>query len=207
MNRVTPGPGFSQIRLFSAAPTRMMGRMKRLAGWTGATLLGLPVALLAHVATYGNEHLIGGSVHALVMEAGLVLAALAGIVAIGTCLLSSRSAESGSVLAARLSAYLPGWLPLAVCALGWFLGIERCESASFAFAPLTLLWLAVFAVLTARGAGAAARAIATLAVAWFAPARSARPGIRNLRFAYAAPPIVSRGYVRRRFARPPPLFP
>jgi len=133
----------------------MMGRMKWLAGWTGAVLLGLPVALLAHVATYGNEHLIGGSAHALVMEVGFVLAALAGVTAIATCLLSSRSAESGSVLAARLSAYLPAWLPLALCALGWFLGIERCESASFGFDPLTLLWVAGFAVLAVRGARAA----------------------------------------------------
>jgi hypothetical protein len=185
----------------------MMGRMKRLAGWTGAVLLGLPVALLAHVATYGNEHLIGGSAHALLIEVGFVLATLAGVVSIAACLLSSASAESGSVLAARLSTYLPGWFPLALCALGWFLGIERCESAVFAVAPLTLLWLTGFAFLAARGARAAARAIATLAVAWFAPARSARAGIHNLRFAYVAPPVASRGHVRRRFARPPPLFP
>jgi len=184
----------------------MMGRMKRLAGWTGAVLLGLPVALLAHVATYGNEHVIGGSAHALVIEVGLVLAALAGVVATAACLLSPRCAESGSVLAARLGAYLPGWLPLALCALGWFLGIERCESAAFGFDPLTLLWLAAFAFLAVRGARAAARAVATLAVAWFAPARSARTGISNLRYAYAAPLVASRGHVRRRFARPPPLF-
>lgn len=207
MNRGTRAPVSGKLGCFIVAHTRMMGRMKRLAGWTGAVLLGLPVALLAHVAIYGNEHLIGGSAHALVVEVGLALAALGGVVAIATCLLSSHSAESGSVLAARLSAYLPGWLPLALCALGWFLGIERCESASFGFDPITLFWLAGFAVLAARGARAGARAVATLAVAWFAPARSTRPGIRNLRFAYAAPLVASRGHVRRRFARPPPLLP
>jgi hypothetical protein len=137
----------------------------------------------------------------------LVLAALAGIAALGACLLSPSSAQSGSVLATRYAAYLPGWFPLALCALGWFLGIERCESASFAFDPVTLLWLSGFALAAAGGARAAARAVARLAVAWFAPSRIARAGIRNRRFSYAAPLVASRGYVRRRFARPPPLFP
>jgi len=183
-----------------------MGRMKRLAGWTGAVLLGLPVALLAHVAIYGNEHLVGGSAHALLTEGGWMLAALTGIAALAACLLSSRSAQSGSVLAARFAAYVPGWLPLAPCALGWFLGIERCESAAFGFDPVTLVWLAAFAFLAVRGARAAARAVAALAVAWFAPARAARSGI-GLRFAYAAPVVAGRGHIRRRFARPPPLLP
>jgi hypothetical protein len=181
--------------------------MKRLAGWTGAVLLGLPVALLAHLAIYGNEHLVGGSEHALLIEVGYVLAALAGVAALAACLLSSRSAESGSVLACRFATYLPAWFPLAVCALGWFLGIERCESPTFAFAPLTLVWLAVFAVLAVRGARAAARAWASLAVAWFAPALAARAGIASLRFAYAAPLVATRRHVRRRFARPPPHLP
>jgi len=185
----------------------MMGRMKRLAGWTGAVLLGLPVALVAHAAIYGNEHLVGGSAHALLTEGALVLAALAGIAALAACLLSSRSAQSGSVLAARFAAYLPDWLPLVLCALGWFLGIERCESASFGFDPSTLVWLAIFAFLGARGARAAARAVAALAVTWFAPARSARDGIGSVRLAYAAPLVASRGHARRRFARPPPFFP
>lgn len=185
----------------------MIGRMKRLAGWTGAVLLGLPVALLAHVATYGNEHVMGGSQHNLLIGVGFVLAALAGVAALAGSLLSSRSAQSGSVLATRIGSYLPAWWPLAICAFGWFAGIERLESPTLAFDPLTLLWLGILAFLAIRGARATVRACAALAVAWFAPARAGRPGIANLRFAYATPPVASRGHRRRRFARPPPLLP
>lgn len=181
--------------------------MKRLAGWSGAVLLGLPVALLAHLATYGNEHLIGGSAHGLLIEVGYLLAALAGIGLLAASLLSSRSAGSGSMMAARLAAYLPGGLSLGLCALAWFLGIERCESPAFGIDPLTLVWIAAFAFVAYRGARAAARAVASLVVAWSAPARAARDGIGSRRFAYAAPAVASRGHVRRRFARPPPLFP
>ncbi len=181
--------------------------MKRLAGWTGAVLLGLPVALLAHVATFGNEHTMGGSAHNLLIEVGYVLAALAGVAALTGTLLSSRSAQSGSLLASRISTYLPVWLPLAICAFGWFLGIERLESPTPAIDPLTLLWLGVLAFLAIRGTRAAVRAFAALAVAWYAPARAARPGLANLRLAYSAPLVGSRGHVRRRLARPPPLLP
>ncbi len=181
--------------------------MKRLTGWTGAVLLGLPVALLAHVATFGNEHVMGGSEHALLVQVGYVLAALAGVAGLTGTLLSSRSAQSGSLLATRISTYLPVWLPLVICALGWFIGIERLESPTPSIDPLTLLWLGILAFLAIRGARAAVRAFAALAVAWYAPARAARPGLASLRFAYSVPPVVSRGHVRRRFARPPPLLP
>jgi hypothetical protein len=181
--------------------------MKRLAGWTGAALLGLPVALLAHMGTYGNEHLMGGSQHNLLVEVGLVLAAVSGVVALAAALLSPGSVQSGSVLAARVSAYLPTWLPLALCSLACFMAIERCESPVLTFDPLVPIWIAVLSFFAYRGARAIVRAFAALAVAWFAPARAARPGLSNLRFAYTAPLVASRGHVRRRFARPPPLLP
>jgi hypothetical protein len=185
----------------------MIARMKRLAGWTGALLLGLPVALLAHMGTYGNEHLVGGSQHGLLIEVGFVLAALAGLLALAATLLSSRSAQSGSMLAAKVSAYLPTCLPLALCSLAWFVAIERCESPTLGFDLLVPVWIALLSFFAYRGARAIVRAFATLAVAWFAPARAARPGLTNLRFAYTAPLVASRGYIRRRFTRPPPLLP
>ncbi len=178
--------------------------MRKIAGWTGALLLGLPVALLAHMATYGGEHVVGGAEHGFVVATALLVASLAAVIGVAATVLSSRHAQSGSVSAARIGAYLPAWLPLALTAFAWFWGVERLESSHVVFSLPIILGLALVAWLTVRGARAVLRGLAGFAVAWYAPGRSGR-GFTALRLPTVAPVATPLAPLRRRFARPPPL--
>lgn len=182
-----------------------MFRMQRLAGWTGALVFGLPVALLAHLITFGDEHVVGGGEHGLVVVGAWALTAIVLVGAAASATLSSRRTQSGSVVSARLQAYLPSWAALASTAFLWYLAVERLESPHVSIGLPILAALALLAYLAIVVGRAVLRAFATLAVAWFAPGRMplSRPAPR---LAYAAPVPALAAPVRRRFARPPPRF-
>jgi len=183
-----------------------MVRMRRLAAWAGALVLGLPVALLAHLATFGDAHIVGGTDHTVVVAGAWALAAVAALASAAAAVLSSRRTQSGSVAAARLRAYLPSWGALAVSAGLWYLAVERLESSHIAISLTTVLALAALAYLAVRVTRSLLRAFASLAIAWFAPGR-APLAIPSFRFVYASPALAMAAPVRRRFARPPPHLP
>ncbi|HEY5258402.1 MAG TPA: hypothetical protein VIJ12_08490 [Candidatus Baltobacteraceae bacterium] len=171
-----------------------------------ATLIGSPTALLAHALTYGREHVLGGSHHENVVSLALGLACVA-VLSLGILSLTSvRAAQTGSILAARLAAYLPAWSTLAAMTAFWFAAIEGLEPQHEAGALLpAVVAIVACAWLVSGIARAIVRAFAKLTFAIFAssPARREIPVRRTHRA-----PIVLRACIldRRRFARPPPSF-
>lgn len=171
----------------------------------GALALGLAVSLAAHAALYGGEHSVGGSYHALLLQA-----AGAGLVSLLILLASlawkgARHAADGTVLASRLECYLPGFGSLATAGSVWYLLAERAEPQHAGAANLTIvLALAAASALVAFVTRAAVRAAAVVifAVARYGFSTRAPSWTRQAR---SRPFVRRRSHARRRFARPPPI--
>ncbi len=170
-----------------------------------ALALGLLASILAHGGLYGGEHAMGGSYHALLLQAALA-GGVGLLVFFGLLAASGAGATlNGSVLAARLVERLPGYGSLLIAAGGWY-GVAEClephhASASLLAVPLSLAATSWLVALLSRGVVAvlAGAVIAAWRVAfsprapeWFARLQSPRPTRRIL-------------WTRRRFARPPPI--
>lgn len=168
-----------------------------------AILLGLPVAVFAHVAIFGHEHVIAGAHHNDVMDAALtVVAMLATLLALGS-FLGSRRVADGSILAARMTAHLPSW-PLAITSLGWFALLEHFENRSPSVAGMFVVALVALAVML--GLRAFAKMLARVTLALFTDPVVARRS--RIIFANREPQLLLRTRLSttRRFARPPPAF-
>lgn len=171
----------------------------------GTLALGLLTSLVAHAALYRGGHLEGGAYHGLLLQAA-VAGAVGLLVAFGLLAWSgARSLSDGSILAARLHDRLPGWGGLAASAAIWFGLAEWVEPHHSGAAPwIVLVCLAAVSWLVARLAGFFVRALARLAIAIVRAAFAQRliPWTPLRRTA----PITRRAlWVRRRFARPPPI--
>ena len=170
----------------------------------GALALGLLASIGAHAVIFGDEHVMGGAFHGLLVQIALV--AGGGLLAFFSALAwGQASAADGSIVAARLRERLPGVVPVLFCAALWYAGAESLEPRHEAASPAAmLLVLAALSWLVLRLAGlvagilagaifAAARArFAARAPVW---ARRARPQVASQRTRLA----------RRLFARPPPI--
>lgn len=167
---------------------------------------GLPVALLAHAATFGGGHSAGGALHGLLLDSALALIALG----VGLALLQAKSlsyASAGSVVATRLAKAAPSLVSLVATATGWLFAIESIEPSHVA-APLALFVAVVLSALVARQTvRVCLRAIAAVVVGFGATRGIARQfALVPVRFA-AAPLHIGRLDRVRRFSRPPPLLP
>jgi hypothetical protein len=170
----------------------------------GAAGLGLLASLMAHAATYGHEHAMGGAYHALLQASAFAAAVGFALAALGVVFAARGHYADGSVVAARLAALLPSFPVIAVAASMWFAAGEAVEGAH-AGAPVLLIALALFATtaLVQCAAGLILRFINAIAVA-VADDRFAdrKPRwIFRATFAVVRTPEPARS---RRFARPPP---
>jgi hypothetical protein len=171
----------------------------------GALALGLLASLIAHGSLYGGSHSMGGDYHDLLLDLALAAGAALLIFFGGLAWNGALAATSGSVLAARLSARLPGFGSLATAAAAWYAAAEFVEphhAATSWLAAMLCLAIASWLVLWLSRCALAILAGAILAFfgAAFAPrttARFVRP--TPIRFARSI------AWVRRLFARPPPI--
>lgn len=174
-------------------------------GLPGALVLGLLAAIVAHAVLFAGGHAMGGAYHAALIEVASsgalgLLAFLAGL-----AFFSRGRAADGSILAARLSGWLPNLPALVVTTGVWFAIGERLETAH-ASPPLLVaaLVLALAAWLLHRFARVV---LGTIADAVFSVTRiSFAPRIPSwVRRAAPAPRLRRARIARRRFARPPPI--
>ncbi|HEY6485131.1 MAG TPA: hypothetical protein VIX83_01960 [Candidatus Cybelea sp.] len=172
----------------------------------GALTLGLLASLLAHAGLYGGGHSMGGDYHALLIQlalaSGLSLAVFYGLLAWD----GARAAVNGSVLAARLASRFPGFGTLLVAATVWYAVAELVEGQHHAGIP----WIAIPIALAAAawllqrlgrfGLAVLAGAIVAITGTSFAPRTPTWS-----RFTAQTTPVRPVLWVRRRFARPPPI--
>lgn len=173
----------------------------------GALALGVPAAVLAHTLLFGEGHQLGGSLHDTFL--GIAVAASLGFVVFFVAVASSgakTATTTGSLLAARLCAWLPSVWLLAGSALGWFAGIECSETDGHAPAPLFLLAVVLVgsALVVRWAAWGILGAIASVTLA--ARVRPFAGRARTFACRRPAPILVGIGRIaaHRRFARPPP---
>jgi hypothetical protein len=171
----------------------------------GALALGLLASLAAHAVLYGNEHAMGGSYHALLVQAALG-AGLGLLVFLAAMAWNLRGGTpDGSVLASRLRERLPdaAWL-LATTAL-WYAGAEAVEPHHAGVSPaLAALVLAAAAWLVGHLARAVAGTFARVAIAIARSAFSPRAPSWHRR--QNSRPVAHRFYsAQRRYIRPPPI--
>jgi hypothetical protein len=165
----------------------------------------LLASLVAHAAVYGGDHEAGGNYHVLLLE----MAAAGAVALISAALImgwsGARSVLNGSVLAARLNARLPGFIPLLTASVLCYATVECLEphhadasplatglcltAAAWVIATLCRWFCAVVAATMLRIAGAAFNPRTFI---WFV----AHP---------ATPLSRQRLCAHRRFARPPPI--
>jgi hypothetical protein len=168
--------------------------------------LGLLAALLAHTASYGSDHVVGGSHHV-----ALELLALAGVgafamAAAGIAWLGAGRYADGSVLAAAIRPLVPSLSGLLASATVWFVLIESIEPEHATQAPILVVGLCLFA----------ASALLAFAAKWFVAAIAVIVTLAGITLAFA-PRVASyrrrfehvssarrTDFVYRRFARPPP---
>lgn len=149
---------------------------------------------------------MGGAYHAWLVESALAGAAGFAVLLGALAWTGSQRIADGTVLAARLSARLPGAAPLLAASALWFALGERLEASH---ADASLLLSAVVIALAAWGILALARWFVRM-VAGFALALC-RPDFapRALQWRLRGTPrslIARRSPLRRRlFARPPPV--
>jgi hypothetical protein len=170
----------------------------------GTLILGLLASLLAHAASFGGDHAVGGPFHealsSLALAGGLGFALLLGLAAWSK---TARLAQ-GSVLAARLGPLVPSAASVTAFATPAFFAIEALEGRH---APViigvVLVALAISSFVVAKLAQLFVRAIAHLVVAIASHAFAPRLPY-FIRRASARPRICSTRFTYRRFARPPP---
>ncbi|MBV8531742.1 MAG: hypothetical protein JO104_10525 [Candidatus Eremiobacteraeota bacterium] len=171
----------------------------------GALVLGLLASLAAHGVLYGAGHAIGGSYHALLVQAGLAggLALLASLAALAWT--GAKGIPTGTVMAARLRDRLPGRSELLGAAAVWF-GTAEAIEPHHASAGVVAVAIALVLVswLVHRLAGLAIDVLAGAVISIFRAAFSARTpswSRRPRRRFY----LRRTFWARRRFARPPPI--
>jgi hypothetical protein len=169
----------------------------------GAIALGLLASLFTHAVLFGNGHSVGGTLHEVLLQ-GVAATAVALVVAWVALAWSGRHIADGSVLGARLSARLPAWPSVAVCAAAWYGLIEHAEAShagpSAAIAIAALIIVAAVVCLSAEAlVRSIALAVVAIAASQFFPriVPVCRPSRRVIR--PSAPAL------RRRYARPPPI--
>jgi hypothetical protein len=169
--------------------------------------LGLLAALLAHTASYGNDHAIGGSHHA-----ALELLALAGVggfvvVCAAVAWLGAGRQTDGSVLAATLRPLVPSFGSLLAAGTLWFATIEGLEPEHLTQAPLLLIGLCLIAAAAVISLATSwfVRAIAAIAIA-IVSATFARRLVTYSRRTEQRSSARCSNFVYRRFARPPPML-
>jgi hypothetical protein len=171
----------------------------------GALALGLLASLAAHAALFGGTHLMGGAYAGLLVET-----ASAGCFGFVLCFAAlawsgSRLTAEGTILATRLRERLPGAPAVFTSASLWYIVAEAVEPHHAAVAPaVVIITLAIAAWLTLRLARAVLSVLARAAIeiqrVTFTP--RAPSWKRRLRLR----PLHRRSlWVRRRFARPPPI--
>jgi hypothetical protein len=170
-----------------------------------AASLGLLAALLAHAASYGNDHIAGGSYHV-----ALDLLALGGVggfavVVASLAWLGAPRLANGSILAAGLRPLVPSVGNLLISSTFWFSAIEGLEPEHATRAPIVVIAFCL----------ALAATVISLAATWFVQAIAAAViAIANLTYARRLVTCSRRfervssarriDFVYRRFARPPP---
>ncbi|MDQ2681201.1 MAG: hypothetical protein M3Y21_09335 [Candidatus Eremiobacteraeota bacterium] len=170
----------------------------------GALALGLPVALLAHVAAFGTEHSLGGAYHqalsvtAALISIGVVLALMA------MACSSAQATQTGSVLAARLFALLPGTAPLSAAAVGWFCLIESVEPQHRPAPLLTGAALVLAALLIGMIARGLTTLLAEITISILSLDFSPRVPVFATQPIGRAPHALSPAVRRRLYSRPPP---
>ncbi len=166
--------------------------------------LGLLASVLGHTAAYGNGHAMGGPYHDLLItlvDAGVgsfVLAFLA------LAWAGAGQISDGSVLAARLTGYLPSIPLLGAFAAGWYQLFESFEGThAGGSVALIAVALCIAVFLVHRLAISAIAAIAVLILSVFR--NPFAPRVRLwVRCAEHPLPVREGAPLRKRFARPPP---
>ena len=171
----------------------------------GLAILGLLASLIAHAASYGGNHELGGAYHAT-----LELLALVGAGAFAASIgafawLGARRYAEGSILAAALRPLVPSPGALAVSAGLWFGLIESLEPEHPWHASLLVVavCLILASLLVAFAARALVRAVAAIVLAIARQPFVRRPVCYRRRFAHRSSARRA-AFVYRRFARPPP---
>jgi len=185
----------------------MIDRMKRLARLSGALALGLPAAVLSHMAIFGGAHEAGGKFHTLVLDGVALSVALFAIALGASAAFSAKFTLDGTIVAARLRRYMPSLLAVAASTVGWYELIEGLERAALLPPAIALVALACAAALVFLLANALIGTVAHAAVAILrapSPQDLARYCVR-----FGAAPLTVRAshLFARRFVRPPPLLP
>lgn len=171
----------------------------------GGLALGLVASLAAHVILYGEQHVVGGAYHALLIQVSAA-AALGFVAMIGALAWTqSASLSDGSILAARLRERLPGMGSVVASAVVWYVGIEAIEphhAGAHGVALLAILAATSYIVL--RLAHAVTDAVASAAMVILRTAFLPRSPMWRRR---PRRRLISRqsSLARRRFARPPPI--
>jgi hypothetical protein len=172
-----------------------------------AASLGLLAALLAHTASYGDSHVIGGA-HHVALEL-LALAGAGGFVMLVAALawLGAGRHADGSVLAAALRPLVPGPGSLLVSTTFWFVAIESVEPEHAVHAPILLIACCLIAAAASVSFAAKwfVHAVATIALAIAHPTFARRPATYSRRFEQHSSARRT-DFVYRRFARPPPML-
>lgn len=184
-----------------------MVRMKRLARLAGALALGLPAAVLAHMAIFGGAHTAGGRFHTLVLDGVSLCAALLAIALGASAAASAKFTLDGTIVATRLRRFMPSLVALGTSTAFWYEAIESLERASLIPPAFALLAIVAAAALLFVLADALIGAVAHAAVAIL---RSPSPQeLARHYFRINAAPATVRGpqLFTRRFVRPPPSRP
>jgi hypothetical protein len=167
--------------------------------------LSLPAALLAHLATFGNQHAAGGASHGALLALGASL--VAGALTAGWLLAWSgtKATADGSVLAERLGRFVPSFVQLLVAVWATFGMIEWLEPQhGQLLAPLVLPALAITVWLARVVVVGLLRVLAAIAVA-IASGELRAPAPFALRFIDATPLAVRAPLRGRLVARAPPI--
>ncbi len=171
----------------------------------GLAILGLLASLIAHTASYGGNHELGGAYHSTLELLALVGAGAFAASLVAFAWLGARRHADGSILAAALRPLIPSGAPLAVSASLWFGLIESLEPEHLWHASLLAVALCLIAasLLVAFLASAVVRAVAAIVLAIAREPFVRRPVCYRRRFAHRS--SARRAvFVYRRFARPPP---
>jgi hypothetical protein len=148
---------------------------------------------------------MGGAYHALLLQ--LALAGTGALLALfGSLALSEANrAADGSIVAARLRERLPGLATVAAATALWFAAAEAIEPHHEAASPIAIaLILALASAILFRIARALIGALVTAAIAVARTSFAPRTPLWRRRT--HAPVILRRTiWVRRLFARPPPI--
>lgn len=185
----------------------MIDRMQRLARLSGALAVGLPAAVLGHMAIFGGAHEAGGQFHTLVLDGVTLCVALLAVALGASAAFSAKFTLDGTIVAARLRRCMPSLAAVAASTAAWYELMEGLERAALLPSAIAVLALVCAAALVFVLANALIETVAHAAVAILrapAPQDLARYCVRFV----AAPVTVRASHLfARRFVRPPPSLP